>query len=230
VSTDDVTRPTDARARAAKTKRDRTRRALLDAADSVFGSRGWTNVRMEDVATAAGVSAATAYNHFPSKHALVGHVFAPIVRPLEKAARQDIDAGRPVDAAVKDQVVALVRVSKRNQILTSSYWSAVDEYALRSGARAVPGDENDPRNLAPVPDALLVLVEHGQRTGVFRAYPPAEEMAALVVSLLLARSHYHPDETAAELAELLLTVLFGSIKPELLTSTRDAGRPFRNVD
>ena len=78
--------PDDPRARAAQTKRDRTRRALLDAADATFGSRGWANTRMEDVAAAAGVSAATAYNHFPSKHVLVGCVYSPLVRPRTAAA------------------------------------------------------------------------------------------------------------------------------------------------
>ncbi|HEY4418069.1 MAG TPA: TetR family transcriptional regulator, partial [Pseudonocardia sp.] len=64
----DQPRPRDPRARAAQTKRDRTRRALLDAADTAFASHGWANARMEDIAAAAGVSAATAYNHFPTKH------------------------------------------------------------------------------------------------------------------------------------------------------------------
>ncbi|MBV9920544.1 MAG: TetR family transcriptional regulator [Pseudonocardia sp.] len=49
----------DPRARAARTKRDRTRRALLDAADSAFGSRGWARTRVEDIAQSAGVSAVT---------------------------------------------------------------------------------------------------------------------------------------------------------------------------
>jgi AcrR family transcriptional regulator len=66
-----------ARARAARTKRTRTRASLLAAADSAFSARSWQATRMEDVAAAAGVSTATAYNHFPTKHSLVGQVFAP---------------------------------------------------------------------------------------------------------------------------------------------------------
>jgi AcrR family transcriptional regulator len=100
--------PTDraatARARAAQTKRDRTRTALLVAADAAFAARGWARTRVEDIAKAAGVSSVTAYNHFPSKHALVGHVYAPLVRSLRTETTRDIAAGRAVVPALIDQV------------------------------------------------------------------------------------------------------------------------------
>ena len=65
-------RAAKSRARAARTKRDRTRAALLSAADPAFAARGWARTRVEDIASAAGVSNATAYNHFPTKHVLIG--------------------------------------------------------------------------------------------------------------------------------------------------------------
>jgi hypothetical protein len=113
----------DPRARAARTKRDRTRRALLDAADSTFGSRGWARTRMEDIAQAAGVSAAS---HVPATHAL-----------------------------------------------------------------------------------------------------SALEMSTLVANLLLLRSLDRPGETPQTTAELLLTVIFGALRPELLIITAGDQRPFR---
>ena len=91
-------RASESRARAARTKRDRTRAALLGAADPAFAARGWARTRVEDIASAAGVSNATAYNHFPSKHALIGHVYAPLVQTLRTQAYRDIAAGRPVIA------------------------------------------------------------------------------------------------------------------------------------
>jgi len=63
-----------ARARAARTKRERTRRVLLEAPEVAFTEQGWADVRMDDIAEVAGVSSATAYNHFPSKQALIGQV------------------------------------------------------------------------------------------------------------------------------------------------------------
>jgi AcrR family transcriptional regulator len=221
-----ATPPDDPRARAAQTKRDRTRRALLDAADATFGARGWANARMEDIAAAAGVSAATAYNHFPSKHALAGHVYSPLVRPLLVQAECDLAAGRPVVDALTDQIRALARISQRNRKLTAAFWSAVEEYTIRVGGPPDPTDDVDPRTLAPVPRPLQLLVEHGQRTGELRSFPAAFEVAGMIANLLLLRSINRPEECADATAELLLTALFGMLRPELLTETGPDGRPF----
>lgn len=225
----DQPRDHDPRARAARTKRDRTRRALLDAADSTFGSRGWAGTRMEDIAQAAGVSAATTYNHFPTKHALLGHVYQPLITPLIVQARNDIATGRSMVEAVEDQVRGLCRVTGRNRKLTAAFWSAVQEYTIRVGGAADPADEDDPRTLAPITEALLLLIGHGQETGELRRYPSAMEMSALVINLLLLRSINRPGETPQMTAELLLTVIFGSLRPDLLLTTGSDERPFRSA-
>lgn len=220
-------RPDDPRARAAQTKRDRTRRALLDAAESTFATRGWANTRMEDVAVAAGVSPATAYNHFPTKHALLGHIFGPLVRPLFVQATVDAQAGRPVVDALSDQVRALARIRFRNQKLTAAFSAAVAEYTIKTNGPPSPGDDSDPRTLAPLPEALTLLVEHGQRTGELHSYPPAPEVGALVVNTLLLRSINRQYEPPEQTAEFLLTILFGLTRPELLAWPGAADRPFR---
>src|SRR6478609_5997032 len=178
----------DPRARAARTKRDRTRRALLDAADSAFGSRGWARTRVEDIAQSAGVSAATAYNHFPTKHALLAQVYAPIINPLLVQARQDIAAGRPATGALPD-----------------------------------PGDDADPRTLVPMTQALELLIGYGQAAGELRAYPSARDLSGLLVNTVLIRNVNRPGESADITAELLLTVMFGTLRPEELAG---AERPF----
>lgn len=217
----------DPRVRAAQTKRNRTRRALLDAADAAFSSHGWGDTRMEDIAAAAGVSSATAYNHFPSKHALVGHVYGPLVRPLVVQAERDVAAGRPVVDALSDQVKALTRTSYRYRKLTAALWSAVQEYTIKVSGPPDPADELDPRTLAPVPESIRVLVEHGQRTGELRPFPSSVEVSGLIVNLLLLRSINRADEPAEVTAELLQTVMFGMLRPELLTDAGADGRPFR---
>jgi AcrR family transcriptional regulator len=226
----DLAEPDDPRARAARTKRDRTRRALLDAADATFGSRGWADTRMEDVAAAAGVSAATAYNHFPSKHVLVGSVYGPLVRPLLSEAARDIAAGRPVVDALTDQIRALARISQRYRKLTASFWSAVEEYTIKVSGPPDDADDGDPRTLAPVPTPLRILIEHGQHTGQLRPFPSALDVSGMIVNLLLLRSINRKEEPADVTAELLLTVLFGMLRPELLANAGNDERPFRRTD
>jgi AcrR family transcriptional regulator len=213
----------DPRARAARTKRDRTRRALLDAADSAFGSRGWARTRVEDIAQSAGVSAATAYNHFPTKHALLAQVYAPIINPLLAAARQDIAAARPVTEALSDQVKALCRLCARNRRLTSAYFAAASEYTIKVEALPDRDDDADPRTLVPITEALELLIGHGQSLGELRSYPSARDLAELLVDTLLVRNVNRPDENHETTAELLLTVMIGALRPEVLVS---AERPF----
>ena len=223
----DRARADDPRVRAAQTKRDRTRRALLDAAEATFSARGWGNTRMEDVAAAAGVSAATAYNHFPSKHALVGHIYGPMVRPLLVQADRDLGSGRSVIDALSDQIRALSRISYRNRRLTSAFWSAVEEYTIKVTGPPQPGDELDPRNVAPLPDTIRFLIEQGQRTGELRDFPSALEVGGMIINLLLLRSISRAEEPAEVTAELLQTVMFGMLRPEMLTDAGTNGRPFR---
>lgn len=192
-----------------------------------FGSRGWARTRVEDIAQSAGVSAATAYNHFPTKHSLLGQVFAPIVNPLVVAARTDIAAHRPVLAALEEQVRALCGLCGRNRTLTAAYFAAVSEYTIKVGALPDPGDDSDPRILAPVPLALELLIECGQRDGTLRAYPIAREISGLIVDAVLARNVDRPAEDPDTTAELLLSVMFGTLRPDLLVGVE---RPYQVGD
>ncbi len=222
----DEPRAADPRARAAQTKRDRTRRALLDAAEAMFGSRGWARTRIEDIAAMAGVSAATAYNHFPSKHSLIGYVFAPLVRPLLVQAQRAVEAGHPVVPALEEQVRALARITSRHRELTAAFACAMQDYTIRVGGPPDPSDEIDPRTLVPMPESVRVLVEYGQETGQLRRFPPAAEISGMVINILLLRALNRPAESAEVRAELSLTVLFGVLRPELLLDGRGDDRPF----
>ena len=220
-------RACESRARAAQTKRDRTRAALLGAADPAFAARGWARTRVEDIASAAGVSNATAYNHFPSKHALIGHVYAPLVQTLRTQAYRDIATGRPVVPALIDHLRALVRIAWRNRELSDGLSAGIADYSVRVGRPADPHDENDPRVLAPVGDVAIELISRGQQVGELRPWPPAEEIGMTVVNLLLIRAVGRPHDPPEYTAELMLTLLFGALRPELLVDAGPDSRPFR---
>jgi AcrR family transcriptional regulator len=60
------------------------RESILNAANIVFGQRGYDTVRIDDVATAAGISKALIYEHFRSKQELYGEL-------LNRAALEMLD-------------------------------------------------------------------------------------------------------------------------------------------
>jgi AcrR family transcriptional regulator len=220
-------RASESRARAAQTKRDRTRAALLGAADPAFAARGWARTRVEDIASAAGVSSATAYNHFPTKHVLIGHVYAPLLRSLRTQAYRDIAAGRPIVPALTDHVRALVRISWRHRGLTAALAAGIADYSIKVGRPADPNDENDPRVLAPVGEVVVELIRRGQQTGELRPWPPAEEIGTMLVDLLLIRAVGRPYDPPEITAELLLTLLFGALRPDMVAGAAPDARPFR---
>jgi AcrR family transcriptional regulator len=220
-------RASESRARAAQTKRDRTRAALLGAAEPAFADRGWSRTRIEDIAAAAGVSSATAYNHFPSKHALIGHVYAPLLRDLRTQADRDLASDRPIVPALTEQLRSLVQVGWRHRSLTAALCAGMAEYAFKVGRPADPGDENDPRVLAPMADVLVDLISRGQCTGELRSWLPAEEVGRMLVDLLFAGAVGRPYDPPDLTAELMLTLLFGALRPELLVDDSLDGRPFR---
>jgi AcrR family transcriptional regulator len=77
------------------------RQRILEAAAELIGQRGISALRMEDVATAAGVSRATVYRLYPSKAALFGEIvkefspFAPLMQVVAEYGDQPPDVVIP---------------------------------------------------------------------------------------------------------------------------------------
>ncbi|MRH92683.1 TetR family transcriptional regulator [Nocardia sp. SYP-A9097] len=79
---------------------DERRRQLLDSAAGLFASHDYPTVHMEDVATAAGVSRALLYRHFPSKPDLFAAVYQ------QAAAQLLVDTHLDPDMPFEDQIAA----------------------------------------------------------------------------------------------------------------------------
>ena len=84
----------DAAARGAR-RRERTRAAVLDAAEQLMSQRAAEEIRVEDVAAAAGISTASVYVHFGTKDALLAAVAGRLLRVATDALRSAYDADLP---------------------------------------------------------------------------------------------------------------------------------------
>ncbi len=99
-----------------------TRRAIADAAVSLFVEQGYDDVTMDQVAEAAGVSRRTAYRHFPNKYDLV---FDHPTRWLEVfdttiASREPAEATRDV---IRRGVVAVAAEIERTSAEVLDAWN-----------------------------------------------------------------------------------------------------------
>lgn len=198
------------RARAAETKRTRSRQKLLDAGGRLFRERGWVGTRMEDIAHEAGLSPATAYNHFESKYHLIGAVYAPVFEPVQEHAAQVIAAGGPVVDALRAVVLEAATLARVEQRLTVALLGAVMEVTHRVGA---PVSANDPRVLVPFPRPIRTLIAEGQRRGELLPTPDADDASAFMTNAMLLRVMTRPDEPAGVTADITLTFLLGGMLP-----------------
>lgn len=208
--------PSDSRRRSAETKRQRTRGLLLVAAEQHFSNRGWHATRVEDIAKDAGVSAATAFNHF-SKHSLLGQAYAPLFAPLVVAARTDIASETDPFDALNRHVRELSTLGRFHETLTAALLAAVLEQTINANGPATPDDANDVRNIVPLPAPMIDLIDYGQRAGRFRDDQPSVQIGAYHTNGLMLRLLTRSGESAEETAEFILGQL---IPPLVLDRSR----------
>ncbi len=98
------------RERVRSRRRQEYRRAILDAAEEVFGQSGYGATKMSAIASAAGVAIGTLYNYFDSKEA----VFSALLERAQAEMLERISAAGPkalglarVEAIVRETLVAV---------------------------------------------------------------------------------------------------------------------------
>ena len=82
-----------------------TRRAVLDAARTLFGSRGYAQTSVDEIASAARVTKGAVYHHFASKEALFRAVYVEV----EVDAQARAGAAMRPEAPAVDQIVAVIQ-------------------------------------------------------------------------------------------------------------------------
>jgi AcrR family transcriptional regulator len=134
-----------------------TQVAIIRAAATVFGQRGYARTTLDAVALEAGVTKGALYFHFDSKHDLANAVIAEELRLTAEVAQQTLDAGYPgietivrlnrnlADQIVNDVVVAagvkLVTEELVAQLNIESPYAAWTELYRGLFARAVAEGE-----------------------------------------------------------------------------------------
>jgi TetR/AcrR family transcriptional regulator len=192
---------------------EKTRTAILDAAEKLFAGKGFNGVAMSEIAATAGVNQSLIHHHFGSKAELWTRVVERFDAALPPMASRSLDrqAGRKDLEAL---ISAFFNELGRNPNLARlDAWGKLEEPGTMT--------ELDKRALATVRDLLAYL----QETGVLRKGVPPEHVIiavqALVKNWWLGREQYvtwiggnerHPQADAKYLKSLL-TLLFEGLLP-----------------
>lgn len=110
--------------RRTKAEAAETRAAILAAAEQLFFEKGVSNSRLEDIATAAGVTRGAVYWHFANKTDVFLELYNAVQLPrinmldLEQASENGCDPLVFIEAAALDWLQLLSRDKQRQRMLT----------------------------------------------------------------------------------------------------------------
>jgi AcrR family transcriptional regulator len=181
-----------------------TRRAVLDAARSLFARKGYAQTAVDEIAAAARVTKGAVYHHFAGKEALFRAVHDEVEAEAQARAA---GAGDPQGAPI-DQIVAQV-----NAYLDAALDPEIQRITLIDGPAVLGLGLDVPADQQPGHVALRLFIasaiEHGQIADL-----DADVLArlsgglALQGGLLIARAS-EPDVTRAALGQALGAMLRG---------------------
>lgn len=165
-------------------KAQQTRRALLDAALSVIGSKGYSAASVEAIVEAAGVSKGTAYVHFKSKAALAQAILEEslleLIESFSNQARRSEDAASTLQQMIRSFAALIFDNPEFGHFLISEIW--------REG-RAWSGRMRELE--LEILGLLETQIVRGQDEGIIRKdINPRFEAVALVGMVLTSALYY----------------------------------------
>jgi AcrR family transcriptional regulator len=157
-------------------RRQATRDAVLDTALRLFAERGYLGVRVEDIATEAGVSRATFYKHFAEREEILAELFE---RLLGREPEPNPTSPAPT-GSIEEQVVASVETAAREMLQQEQLARFIYSLPLRHSALLRPGTPSTPYVLLQVSR----LLERGLAAGDIHNDLPVELLTRHVHSAL----------------------------------------------
>jgi len=199
--------------RPGRPRSERAEQAIIDAALEAFAEHGVEGLRVEDVATRAGVGKATVYRRWPGKEDLLMAALAAMKSPLPQ----------PRGQSVRDDLIAMVDVMARD----SDNPCYARQFAMLHGE-----GERFPKLLAryketvvePRREMIRQVIRHGIETGELTAGTDVEIAMLTLTGAVMARGKHDAlspggatprtprDEAAPDFAVRLVDTILDGIR------------------
>ena len=185
------------------------RQRLLEISEKLFTQLGYQAVSIRDIATAAGVTNAALYYHFPNKDALFDEV---IEHYADKLAQRLQVAGAKADTPRKQLAAMLYEYAKNVPERRSLLFSLrrqpddVDRKQLdRQHNRMVN------RMLAPIEITINSAVDQGELRNLSNEYSPASLLLGLFHGMLQHRRNCSEYQINAEDINLVIDIFWNGL-------------------
>lgn len=194
-----------------RTKADRTRARILDAAAEVFAAKGYSGAGLRDIAAAANMRAGSLYYHFASREDLVAEVLRVGQDLISDAVNERI-AGLPAGASDLDRVRAMMTAHAESLATRGSYTAAVIRLLGTVPAEIHQRHLGDARAYG---DLWRTLLTSAQASGRVRANVDPSAMRMFIIGALNSIPDWYHSErgglSGADLATVFTAVFLDGI-------------------
>ncbi len=176
------------------------REEILDAAHTLFTTKGFQPATMEDILKVVGIAKGTLYYHFPSKEQILRALVLRIVGQVEQRAREVADSSAPaVDKLVT--IMAAMRVEAAQTELVEQFHAPGNaEFHLLSITAMI-------EHLTPV---LADVVAQGVNEGIFTTDRPHDAVELLLSASGILLDHEIMEPSPDELARRRESLIWAS--------------------
>ena len=154
-----------------------TKLRLLDAAEHEFAARGFTGVRLRDIAEAAGVQSALIHHYFGDKQGLYRAVLDRVLLPTSTESWTLLASGRDLDGLLDGFAEMLLRFHAAHHNLL-----AILRHEAIAGSDVL--SEITRERTLPVITALRAVLVEAQARGQIRADVTPEEIIVAGMSMV----------------------------------------------
>jgi AcrR family transcriptional regulator len=182
---------------------------LLEVAEKLFTQHGYLAVSIRDIASAAGVTNAALYYHFPNKDALFDEV---IEHHADKLAQSLQVAGSNADTPRKQVAAMLYEYTKNipeQRSLLFSLRRPPDELHRKQFDRQHSRMVN--RMLAPIEITLTSAVDQGELRNLSNEYSPATLLLGLLHGMLQHRRNCSDCQIKVEDINLVIDIFWNGL-------------------
>ncbi|HSP04088.1 MAG TPA: helix-turn-helix domain-containing protein [Acidimicrobiales bacterium] len=182
-----------------------TWRHIADAAAHLFVDRSPGEVRVSEVAAAAGVSTTTVYHHFGTVNAVAAAAWARHMPELESIASAPITAEEGPIRRIEQVLLRYVQMARANRGATEALAAQIVAEAAPSGERQWP---RDTRAVVPLPGVLLPLIRELRAVGRLRRRMETVRLARSLVHLTTMQALLFGDEPDERIVDETMSLIF----------------------